>query len=78
MSLGCCVWVKIEELQSQANQFKKSTVKLRKAMWWKNMKLNLIIGAVCLIIIVLVIVSKVPLLLLIFCFCFLTFGSVFS
>jgi len=60
MSLGCCVWVKIEELQSQANQFKKSTVKLRKAMWWKNMKLNILIGSICIIILILIIVSKWP------------------
>jgi hypothetical protein len=44
-----------DDLQNQANQFKRGSTKLRKAMWWKNVKLNLMIAGVCLVIIVIII-----------------------
>lgn len=33
-----------EELQQQAGVFKRSANDLRKKMWWKNMRMKLIIG----------------------------------
>ena len=33
-----------EELQQQAGVFKRSANDLRKKMWWKNMKMKLVIG----------------------------------
>jgi hypothetical protein len=32
-------------LQQGALQFKRGATRVRKQMWWKNMKLNLILGA---------------------------------
>ena len=45
-----------DELQTNAAQFKKGSTKLRKAMWWKNMKLNLMIAGVCLVIIAIIVI----------------------
>ena len=39
-----------EELQQQAGVFKKNANELKNKMWWKNMKMWLIIGAIVLII----------------------------
>lgn len=37
---------KSDGLSSNANQFRKQSVGLRKAMWWKNMKMMLMLGCV--------------------------------
>ena len=37
-----------EELQQQAGVFKRSANDLRKKMWWKNMRMKLIIGVLIL------------------------------
>jgi len=39
-----------EELQQQAGVFKRNANELKKKMWWKNMKMKLIIGAIVLVI----------------------------
>jgi len=39
-----------EELQQQAGVFKRNANELKKKMWWKNIKMKLIIGAIILII----------------------------
>lgn len=44
-----------EELQQQAGVFKRSAHDLKKKMWWKNIKMQLIIGAVVLIILAIII-----------------------
>ena len=38
-----------DALNSQAQQFKKKSTKLKKAMWWKNFKMQLIIGLIVII-----------------------------
>jgi len=38
------VFAGAEELQVQANRFEVSTVKLRRKMWWKNLKVIWILG----------------------------------
>ena len=45
----------LDNLQQGALQFRRGANNLRKQMWWKNMKLNLIIGLVILIIIIIII-----------------------
>eukprot|EP00161_Ancyromonas_sigmoides_P025470 TRINITY_DN8531_c0_g3_i1.p2 TRINITY_DN8531_c0_g3~~TRINITY_DN8531_c0_g3_i1.p2 ORF type:complete len:258 (-),score=67.48 TRINITY_DN8531_c0_g3_i1:165-938(-) len=46
---------KTENLNAQAFQFKKKATNLKRAMWWKNMKLSLLIGLiVCLVIFIIV------------------------
>jgi tetrahydromethanopterin S-methyltransferase subunit F len=40
-----------EELQQQAGVFKRNATDLKKKMWWKNMKMKLIIGFIVLAII---------------------------
>merc|ERR1711937_956937 len=47
---------KTENLNAAAVKFKKQSAQLQKRMWWKNMKLYLIV-AVVLVIIILIIVS---------------------
>uniref|UniRef100_A0A7S0SW64 V-SNARE coiled-coil homology domain-containing protein n=1 Tax=Chromulina nebulosa TaxID=96789 RepID=A0A7S0SW64_9STRA len=44
-----------EELQQQAGVFKKNANELRKKMWWKNIKMKLIIGGVILVIIAIIV-----------------------
>ena len=39
-----------EELQQQAGVFKRNANELKKKMWWKNMKMKLIIAAIVIII----------------------------
>lgn len=48
---------KTENLNSNAAQFKRGANKVRKQMWWKNMKMNLIIGAVVVTIVLVVVVA---------------------
>ncbi|KAI9219431.1 synaptobrevin-domain-containing protein [Blastocladiella britannica] len=50
---------KTEDLQNQSNQFKKGATKVRKAMWWKDLKLKLAIAAVVAIILIIIIVPIV-------------------
>jgi len=40
-----------EELQQQAGVFKRNATELKKRMWWKNLKMKLILAAIVLIII---------------------------
>lgn len=47
---------KTEDLQQGALQFKRGASRVRQQMWWKNMKLNLIIAAVVIIILLVIIV----------------------
>ncbi|KAJ2653802.1 Vesicle membrane receptor protein (v-SNARE) [Coemansia sp. RSA 1250] len=51
---------KTDRLRDDAQVFQRSAVRVRKKMWWNNMKWKIII-AVCLIIIILVIVLSVVL-----------------
>ncbi|KAJ2838714.1 Vesicle membrane receptor protein (v-SNARE) [Coemansia erecta] len=51
---------KTDRLRDEAQVFQRSAVRVRKKMWWNNMKWKIII-AVCLIIIILVIVLSVVL-----------------
>lgn len=44
-----------DQLQSQAHQFKKGATKIRKQMWWKNVKLNIIIACVVILILIIII-----------------------
>ncbi|KAL3899438.1 MAG: hypothetical protein SGCHY_002051 [Lobulomycetales sp.] len=48
---------KTDNLQNSSAQFKRGASRVRKQMWWKNMKLNMIIGAVVLTIIIVIVVS---------------------
>ncbi|KAI9597585.1 synaptobrevin [Syncephalis fuscata] len=48
---------KTEELERGANQFRSGANRVRRRMWWKDMKLKLIIAAIV-VVIILVIVSK--------------------
>jgi len=50
---------KSDQLNEQAQVFKKKAVDLKKAMWWKNIKMNLILGAVVLIILILILVPVI-------------------
>jgi len=45
-----------EELQQQAGVFKKNAKELKDKMWWKNMKMRLIIAFVVVVILIIVIV----------------------
>jgi vesicle-associated membrane protein 4 len=47
---------KTEDLQSSSLQFKRGANQVRKEMWWKDMKLKLIIGGVVGVILVIIIV----------------------
>jgi hypothetical protein len=40
-----------EDLQQQAGVFKKNANELKKRMWWKNLKMKLILGGVIIVII---------------------------
>jgi hypothetical protein len=45
-----------EELQQQAGVFKRSAHDLRKKMWWKNLKMKLILAFVILIVLAAIII----------------------
>ena len=47
---------KTEDLQSSSLQFKRGANQVRKEMWWKDMKLKLIIGGVVGVILIIIIV----------------------
>eukprot|EP01086_Lenisia_limosa_P004368 TRINITY_DN195_c1_g1_i1.p1 TRINITY_DN195_c1_g1~~TRINITY_DN195_c1_g1_i1.p1 ORF type:complete len:101 (-),score=36.18 TRINITY_DN195_c1_g1_i1:82-384(-) len=42
---------KADNLNNQAGAFQKRSTQLKREMWWKNMKLNLIIGGIILIVV---------------------------
>ncbi|KAJ3137927.1 hypothetical protein HK100_000225 [Physocladia obscura] len=46
---------KAEDLSSSSAQFKKGASEVRKAMWWKDMKMKLILGGVLATIIIIII-----------------------
>ncbi|KAI8615081.1 synaptobrevin [Chytriomyces sp. MP71] len=46
---------KTEGLQQSALQFKKGASDVRKAMWWKDMKMKMILGGILLVIIIIII-----------------------
>ncbi|ORY03093.1 synaptobrevin [Basidiobolus meristosporus CBS 931.73] len=50
---------KADQLEAGALRFKQGTNRVRKAMWWKNMKLKLIIAAIVVIILIAIIVPVV-------------------
>jgi vesicle-associated membrane protein 4 len=46
-----------EDLQNSSSQFMRGANQVRKEMWWKDMKLKLIIGGICSIIVLVIIIS---------------------
>jgi vesicle-associated membrane protein 4 len=53
------VTVTVAELQQQAGVFKRNANELKKKMWWKNIKMKLIIAAVILVILGIIIAIAV-------------------
>ena len=45
-----------ERLQEGSDQFQKATVRIKRKMWWDNMKMKLIIGGVAAVIIIIIII----------------------
>ena len=45
---------KTEDLQSQADQFRRQGRDLRNKMWWQNMKMKLLIAAAVLLLIIVI------------------------
>ena len=45
------------EMRSQSNMFNKQAKTAKNQMWWKNMKLNLIIGAIALVVLLIILNS---------------------
>ncbi|KAJ3029126.1 UNVERIFIED_CONTAM: hypothetical protein HDU68_000081 [Siphonaria sp. JEL0065] len=50
---------KTDDLQQGALQFKKGANKVRGQMWWKDLKMKLIIAAIVIIIIIIIVVPLV-------------------
>lgn len=50
---------KTDDLQNNSLQFKRGANKVRKMMWWKDMKMKLILGGVVVVLIVVIVVSVV-------------------
>ncbi|KAI8810248.1 synaptobrevin, partial [Cladochytrium replicatum] len=50
---------KTEDLQNSSMQFRRGASRVRKQMWWKDMKMKLILGGVIAVIILVVIGSIV-------------------
>jgi len=50
---------KTDQLNEQASVFKKKAVDLKKAMWWKNLKMNIILGGIVIVILVLILVPVI-------------------
>eukprot|EP00004_Rigifila_ramosa_P003809 TRINITY_DN1407_c0_g1_i1.p1 TRINITY_DN1407_c0_g1~~TRINITY_DN1407_c0_g1_i1.p1 ORF type:complete len:110 (-),score=25.11 TRINITY_DN1407_c0_g1_i1:37-327(-) len=48
---------KTQDLSQEAQQFRKQATQLKKEMWWKNMKLNLIIFLVICVILAIIVGS---------------------
>ncbi|KAI8906539.1 hypothetical protein PhCBS80983_g01009 [Powellomyces hirtus] len=47
---------KTDDLQQGALQFKRGATKVRRQMWWKDLKLKLIIAAIVIVILIIIIV----------------------
>ncbi|KAJ1498541.1 hypothetical protein HMI54_005215 [Coelomomyces lativittatus] len=47
---------KTEDLQQSSLQFKKGATKVRQAMWWKDLKIKIIIAIVVIIILIIILV----------------------
>ncbi|KAJ3022279.1 SNAP receptor, synaptobrevin [Thoreauomyces humboldtii] len=50
---------KTESLQDSSLQFKRGANNVRKAMWWKDMKLKIIIATIVLLIIIIIVATVV-------------------
>ncbi|TPX59688.1 hypothetical protein PhCBS80983_g02261 [Powellomyces hirtus] len=50
---------KTDDLQNSSLQFKRGANRVRKQMWWKDMKMKLILGAVIAAILIIIIVTVV-------------------
>ncbi|KAI9106006.1 synaptobrevin [Phlyctochytrium arcticum] len=50
---------KTDDLQNSSLQFKRGANRVRKQMWWKDMKMKLILAAIVVAIIIIIIVSSV-------------------
>ncbi|KAI8844218.1 synaptobrevin [Chytridium lagenaria] len=50
---------KTEDLQSSSQQFRKGASAVRKQMWWKDLKMKLILGGIIVAILIIIIVSVV-------------------
>ncbi|KAJ3272838.1 hypothetical protein HK104_004383, partial [Borealophlyctis nickersoniae] len=50
---------KTDDLQQGALQFKRGATKVRRQMWWKDLKLKLIIAGVVIVILIVIIVPVV-------------------
>ena len=46
-------------LKQGADQFEKSGIKLRKKMWWENMKMKIIIAVLALLLIIIIIYHRI-------------------
>jgi len=44
-----------DALQHGANQFEQQAIKLKRKMWWKNIKMMIILGAIGVIVLILII-----------------------
>ncbi len=51
---------KTQEMKAQSNMFNKQAKTAKNQMWWKNMKLNIIIAAVVIIIVASMVMSFWP------------------
>jgi len=51
---------KTEDLESNARLFGQKTKELRKAMWWKNMKIKLMIIGIILLLILIIVLATHP------------------
>ncbi|KND00639.1 uncharacterized protein SPPG_03765 [Spizellomyces punctatus DAOM BR117] len=50
---------KTEDLQNSSLQFKRGANRVRKQMWWKDMKMKLILGGVIAAVLIIIIVSVI-------------------
>uniref|UniRef100_A0A3Q2GFN9 Vesicle-associated membrane protein 2 n=1 Tax=Cyprinodon variegatus TaxID=28743 RepID=A0A3Q2GFN9_CYPVA len=70
-----------DALQAGASQFETSAAKLKNKYWWKNAKMMIILGVICVIVLI-VIIGKKPFLVLCTLVknnpCFLKFVKLFS
>lgn len=48
------------KLQQDAHTFVDGTRRMKKSMWWKNQKMNLMIGGICLAILLIIILATKP------------------
>lgn len=51
---------KAEQLQEQAGVFKKTAKDIKNKMWWKNLKMKLAIGFICLAILGVILLITIP------------------